>query len=333
MKAILHVGVPKTGSTSIQTTLSKNHQALWAQNVLVPGNDHACFHGADCMAELFVSPDQDVVTPLAIDTVLDGLETDQALVIISSEYISARYRRLDRLKQYMSSRFSDYRVVMYLREPVSQYVSITMQTLKATDVIVPPQEYRMHLRGKVEAFERAFQDKFVLRSFDRDALTNGSVVDDFFDLTSTFWGRGIHVEAASTNKSPPAEVMYLMQKYFAHNFPGEDRAFRPDALAYYFVLGNSAEKEGVPTSMKAKPATRTAILAGHRDDLLWLKAERGIAFRKVDYDAMPRSVVAPGPNETSIEDIVQIDHEAVNRILQRSVRNLALRCKNQFGFH
>jgi hypothetical protein len=150
----LHIGYPKTGTTSLQRFLAANQAALAAQGVLYPragrlGDAHYGVNFAldiaayDRPAELAVSAD--IGAEIAAEAAAAGADR----VVVSSEYF-ATCSTEDRVKVRRAFGGFDLRVVCYLRRHDDALESAYAQAVKS--VAAPPwrtsaESYVLHALG------------------------------------------------------------------------------------------------------------------------------------------------------------------------------------------
>ncbi|MEM6620317.1 MAG: hypothetical protein AAF631_13600, partial [Pseudomonadota bacterium] len=157
MDLILHIGTPKTGTTSIQGLLAKNRALLADRGVLVP----KCFERR-AMHEIAMAfrapgwPNNEFAQGLGWgreedrapwqaafrDRLSDELARSGAkTVIISSEFLVSRFMVAEEpaaLAAWLRPRFDRITVLVYLRDPVRTFVSRMSTGLKVGDVVAMP---------------------------------------------------------------------------------------------------------------------------------------------------------------------------------------------------
>jgi hypothetical protein len=216
MKAILHIGAQKTGTTTLQHFLAKNRKVLQERSVFFPsitlGNDqgHA---DLTVMATPVQYIEKAWFAPLLKEngfTVADHgqvweryrneIETNcnhDSLVVFSSETLCLLYeQQIEVIRECMNSLFDDVTVVLYLRRQPEWLIS-----LYTTDVITTPSpdktsfdscvsnaSHFLDYRKVVEKWSIFGKEKVNIRVFDKQALHDNDLYSDFasavgFDLT------------------------------------------------------------------------------------------------------------------------------------------------------
>ncbi|PWE21730.1 hypothetical protein DF188_05820 [Aliarcobacter skirrowii] len=131
MKTIyLHIGIGKTGTSSIQDMLVRNYDLFLKQDVLVPKSGikyGMAHHGLANLAE----EDFSLETKENYEDLIKEIDESNAkTVIISSElfsYVKPRY--IEQIHQYLNK--YDVKIVFYVREQVKLFESGYLQNLKA----------------------------------------------------------------------------------------------------------------------------------------------------------------------------------------------------------
>lgn len=217
-RVILHIGLPKTGSSSIQASLS----GVDTGDVRVVRFGENLFHNLPLSTLLSDDPARMRQHlnrghgPEAVearrarwDAAFDvELARDTPTLVLSSEVIAnAGDAALGRLKNRIEGSGRRLEVFGYVREPIGLYGSALQQRLKQFDRLprdFDPFQYRKRLDFWVNAMPR---DQLTLRDFVPAALTGGSPVRDFAAFC------GIPDEAyreKQRNESLNAEVTRLL---------------------------------------------------------------------------------------------------------------------------
>jgi hypothetical protein len=269
----LHVGPPKTGTTTIQAALRVHRRPLRRAGLLVPelraapgaapGRHH---HG---FAKAALDPEMEDHVAAEIAAIEDSPET-----IISSEWFCARgpgrADRLARLAERLCKRYA-VRVIYYARPPVALATSQAQQSLKTgarrlEEVMARPRPYelRRHLTELAEAFGAA---ALVVRPFLPEAFRGGDLLEDF--ATVLGWPGALSKRAIGERN----QALSL------------DAARRLDALRAAGVAGMIRADDprlGPPggPAFALPDATRQRILRDSAADLDWLAATHGVDLRE-----------------------------------------------------
>ncbi len=202
--ALLHIGVEKTGSSSLQKFLAFNRAKLLQNGFFYPefcgeishtrlavyaGNDDVF---EDLQAEEGISTADEVHRfRLKFETVAAAelSENQFETAIFSGEHCSSRIRDRNekiRLKEFMQDYFDSCKVIVYLRRQDRLLVSHYSTHLKGggtgLDVLKPRGKPPVFLdyHGLLESWSDVFgRENIIPRIYDRSELFQGSVVDDF----------------------------------------------------------------------------------------------------------------------------------------------------------
>jgi len=211
VKLHLHIGIPKTGTTSIQTFLDCNRDHLAARAVLFPQSLYP-ENGATSSRKLpfIVSPPElvdDFVRSHGLNSRADrdaarrrwlddfrmemtaAYTAEIRTVVISSEHLSSRVRtpeEIRRLSTLLREWFDEIHVVVYLREQLEFALSLYSTELKVGSTApTPPTPDQVPLadyRALLETWRTHLApDALTVRLFERTALVGGNVVHDFCD--------------------------------------------------------------------------------------------------------------------------------------------------------
>lgn len=342
MRILLHVGMPKAGSTALQTALAgargrlAEHGAVYPRGPFIPRTHNFLIAGIEerkrelpRLLRNAYGDRLDQIAP-AFERWMSELRAAAArhpsgTMILSSEWLF-RLRgdsKFDRLAEILRGIGDSIEVVAYVRRPSDQYLSAAQQILKGSHVIKPiaPIRYRTPLEG----FARIAGRLHVVK-YDRAAFPGGDIVRHFLesfvpearDVADT---GGDH--AANTTIS--AEGMAILAEYRRVNHRRRRNRFTTDTDKLLRAIRTADLAIGGDLRPRLLDPVREAIdLAS--DDILWLRDAHGIVFAGIDYDR----VVAPeGPiRETKqrlrrVEEICVIDPERRDRLTMKTMRVLA----------
>jgi len=188
----LHIGMHKTGSSSIQNYLDKNRDEL-----LKSGFYYAEMGGANhsgpflyCLrfepardteiANLKIAPDE--LNSRIIfykEKLADSLNKNYSDIIFSAESIvKLSPNELIDFKKNLLEYVDEIKVYCYVREPMSFTVSSFQQVIKTMPVFLDNQHLYPNYKDKLQKFEDIFGD-VKYRLFSRGTLLEGDVTADF----------------------------------------------------------------------------------------------------------------------------------------------------------
>lgn len=189
-RVILHIGLPKTGSSSIQASLS----GVDTGDVRVARLGDNLFHNLPLATLLSDDPARMRQhlnrghSPEAVEerrarwdsALTEELARDTPTLVLSSEIISnVRPENLHALADRIEASGRRLDLFAYVRDPVSLYGSALQQRLKLFDRTphrFDPFQYRKRLEPWLDRLPR---DQITLRDFAPDQMTGGSPVQDF----------------------------------------------------------------------------------------------------------------------------------------------------------
>ncbi|NND66621.1 MAG: hypothetical protein HKN19_03440 [Halioglobus sp.] len=235
----LHIGAPKTATSTLQRVLSKNYQQLRNNGILYPkscrsGDAH---HVLACdlieTHQEFAMPDfwyKDIPRHTSwqllreeIDANRDGLET----IILSTELLFGQNHRLRRMLNEVKTHLSglEIKVVAYLRRQDQLFSSFYNQDVKgerqwpgsAYEFYETHQLLRNDYVTLIQSWTAAFGKKnILLRPFEKEQWTDGSVIADFCATTGIPPLKGTFRDQ---NESIGATQMYMKRCLNSAGFP------------------------------------------------------------------------------------------------------------------
>jgi hypothetical protein len=193
----LHIGSPKTGTTSIQRTFFHQRKMLLQEGVLYPSiapkhfflyaallKEPHKFKAISCntpeQAQKYLEEKKGV-----LESELQNIRVDK--IIISSEELSILGQsEVEQLADYLKGLVEKVTVVCYVRDPVSYISSQTQQYIK-NGIIRYSQDIGnepfFNAKKVLTRFINAFgKENVKVRDFNRMALYKGDLLDDFANL-------------------------------------------------------------------------------------------------------------------------------------------------------
>ena len=206
MKAILHIGTGKTGTTSLQEFVRQNAESLLRQGFIFPGHTNEGDQWVLALAALDNGRPHSITNrrPRLRDTrhraefvqtwlsklfaEVDLRREQCSTAIFISEFLcDLRESEIRRLHAMLAPRFDSVSIVLYLRDPVDYAVSMFDTALKVGQTRLAPEagkvggqtDYAAMLRRWVEVYGK---DSISVRLFEKTELRNGDIIDDFAEL-------------------------------------------------------------------------------------------------------------------------------------------------------
>ncbi|WP_022706063.1 sulfotransferase family protein [Paracoccus zeaxanthinifaciens] len=319
---IVHAGMHKTGSSSIQETFfglrrngvsyfnpgRKNHGVAFEALTNPDAENNFAFR------QLGISGDR--LTDMKRETYekFDAfLRELSGIGIFSAEAISLPQDdgRIIAFRDILAQFDLPLRVVMYLRSPHSFMESAFQQRVKAGGLgRIEPLGLWPQYRKRVERLDQAFgQDRVELRMFDPSRFPQGDVVRDFAELV------GVTLqdhEIRRVNEGLSAEAVALI--YFQRKFGGGLETEGPGRPArnerwVQALNGIGRRKLGLSDNLLAPAFER------HRADLDWIEGR--IGSKLVDPASKDRVVI---DSEGDLLDLAADNLKHVQRILAERLR-------------
>jgi hypothetical protein len=267
-KFYIHIGVPKTGTKSIQYGLFDNRATLLAHGIdSLPGGPN---HGPALISLLRENPHE---TSRNIRRHLDTPEKTASFnssisflikkalaqnvsgkMVISGEGLSdLSFDEIERLKALLDPYAAGYRIIVYVRDPYEFATSAFLQRLKSGSTLdnprrrLPLPEYRNKLQPYIDAFGRENVD---IRIFDRRRFIGGDLISDFLAAIGEppELARSLNVEHANQSMSHEAAVI-LSETNAAVPILINRRANRARAFGFHiYIVGIKGERFAIEPS-------------------------------------------------------------------------------------
>jgi hypothetical protein len=303
----LHIGTQKTGTTTLHAVGRDNRASLAARGILYPAAPGPLNHvgltlyATGSIGNRELMRDAELRTPddlAAYQAALPGrlraeiAASGCATVWLSNEHLSSRVRRPDqvaRLADMLHELAPDVRVVAYLRHQPEYYLSTYSMMLKAggSRETPPPEserEFYYNYEKMLSLWADAFGDPaIVVRVFERAAMVNGDVVDDFLALMGIERGDDV-VVTASLNPSLDARALQFLRLFRQHVPRYVDGAANPDHgdVAKALEAISTGPKFRVPAATMQRIAAMFAA-SNARVARRFLGRENGRLFAETTY--------------------------------------------------
>lgn len=276
----LHVGMHKTGSTSIQNTLAKVRKPQGWLLVKMSGRanmgrtmsamftteplKHALFSKLG-YSEKRIRKEGEAARK-RLTQILKNSRQDT--VIISAEALSALFKRdeIQAIKDFLEPLCEEIRVIGYVRSPVSFKNSIFQEAVKHGKGKFNPAEAKVNYRRRFKKFDDVFGKRnVILRKFDPMSFPHHCIVADFCQQIGI--DEPPREAVQRTNESLSREACGILYAY---------RKFGPGFGVGSFVVKENvrvlAMLEGVPgPRFKASTNLMTGPLANERKDIDWME--------------------------------------------------------------
>jgi hypothetical protein len=280
MEAIIHPGMPKTGTSSIQLNLVKLQPEGWLVPTEGSGNMSALmamfflnephkFHGfkARGMTPAKVQEMRDEKFAEFDRKTREAFEKGQTPICTAEVISSSPEDAVERLAQFYVDRGFSPRVVAYVRSPVAFMQSAFQQRLKGTTKHLTAENAPWpDYRDRFEKLDRIFgRENVTLKVFDPSTLHGGDVCLDFFQEL------GIEVDREKivrVNESMSLEACALL---FAQRHLGQGFVQGFDTAQFSnnkFIATLTTVGKG---KLRFKRAFLTRIMERHKADLEWME--------------------------------------------------------------
>ncbi len=229
----LHIGIPKTGTTSLQNFLLKNRENLLAQGILYPtsgitinpnfncfqSGDHNLFWALDKECKAYDSNAGDWED---IHREIKTKKSDLSKVLISAEDFSTiNDNRLSLLKEHLS-RYNT-KVIVYLRKQDDYFMSFYCEYIKICRYWDSPIKYIEDNKNfgdyyqLLKRWKKAFgKENIIVRVFDRTNL-KGGLINDFLMATNLNLDE-LKLNFISKNKNVTPSIKLIKIMRFLNEF-------------------------------------------------------------------------------------------------------------------
>jgi hypothetical protein len=315
----LHIGMHKTGTTSLQANLRRIEATREWQYICIGGKQHmnTPFH-----AMFATNPfhyhwfHKQGISPEALaekganlrERLTEAISTSTSeTIIMSAEALPLVDKAgIQRIKEFLDPLFDEIRVIGYVRPPVSYKISIFQEMVKGGRSTLELDKIKLNYRRKFEKFDQVFgRENVILRKFDPASFADGCTVSDFFATIGLAPPERSTIKRANESMSQGAcGILYAYRK------------FGPGYGSGPGVVAENLQLIKVLTAMKGpKFAAARAIAADGLDhetaDIQWMENRLG-------GDLTEQSIGDDGI--TCEADLLQISRETLEQFVKRFQR-------------
>ncbi len=281
----LHIGAPKTATSTLQSILARNYRKLLSNGVLYPrdfrnGDAHhllVCDLIEKCqgirMPDVWYGPRNRGEAWAALTAEIDRHGSNIHSIILSSELF---FGQSDSIKSMLDDVFvhlqgHEVRIIVYLRRQDQLYSSFYNQDIKgvrqwtgsAYQFYQTHQIFQQDYHSLLDVWSEVFGRKHVIiRPFESEQWVNGDIVQDFCVAANTVPLRSGYKD---DNESLGVTQLYIKR---CLNKVGFDKKDNEDILRVLLKVGPEAPA-------KAGSYVHRAVYRRYRDE--WLQANQAIS--------------------------------------------------------
>jgi len=280
MKAIIHAGMSKTGTSSIQQSFARlnhpdvfypeggNHSSLTALLFMKDPTKYAGFRARGLTFEELMKLREERKR-LLLKNIRRRRRKGAKSLVLSSEQISSFTRgRMIRLRKFIQRRFDEYEVIAYVRPPMGYMTSVFQQRLKGnlTDIELVWPKYRRRLEVMDDVFGK---EHVTFKLFKRDELHNGDVVADFAKFVGFDIDEDKIINRNESLSLDATALLYIQRKYAQGFVQGTDKAVAENYKYTDFLRTLGGEK------LKFSNELFVPLVEEYQADLNWMESRIG----------------------------------------------------------
>lgn len=326
LQLLLHMGHPKTGSTSLQHALSAARARLKKQGILYPNSMQLAYNHRAYFVDILQRSQSNLVLTMGghaeskkIGTkewqqLGEALERGQfSTLIMSAEGLLGNVIRADQetLRKRLSSvTDKQVRALAYVREPSSYFLSQLQQRIKGGRGLEAPKP--LQWSRSIAFCRQDLNFDLQVRAYERRQLVNGDSIADFYD-----WAKldpaGHAKSSLQANVSLSSEAMAVVYKLGLKSWPkSQAELSRQRALAQ--IAKRFDADLGDPTKPVLRDNWREHITYINTDFLV-LRDEVGLHFSDLAYDRIGVGPAITAPRFKQVEDVCPYDQARYQELM------------------
>lgn len=332
-KLVLHIGMEKTGSTSIQNALFSSRKKLAKNSIYVPRilkkPNHNFLAGSYIPQtssrvprglSKYDSDDRKNVTETFKKEILDAVSNSEYTIISGELLFRLEPAEISSLRSdLLETGVSEIRVIGYIRDPAPFYLSFIQQELKGSSRFPSPDSFYIPYAARIQAWRENFDSEFF--DFATARTSENGLLGHFFSRVENFLGQGVEIVETSNsilNESLSAEEMQIVQDFRRHLFKESDGKLNDETSRLQKALFLFRDQRW--KKPKLSDDVVGLITARHSEQLDYLERECGFNFCNSPLVSTADSL---GPEICSVKDIVSnFDDDLYHELYSRMVLTL-----------
>lgn len=286
----LHIGMHKTGSSSVQHNLSKIENPTGWRIFSVGGRPNmgpalcAMFHDEPHKNHWFSQTGHSPAEVLDKGAMWKEelkssiMELKEENCIISAEGLS-KFRTKDilALRDFLTPLFDDIRVIGYVRAPLAFKVSFFQERVKHGNKIFNIADIKPNYRGMFERFDKIFgRSNVILRKFDPATFPDRCLVADFCHQTGIQLPEGVSIRRFNESLSREACGILFAYRKFGSGYEIGKNAIKQNIRFLKPFLAMSGAKFNVCQSVFID------ALEAEREDIEWMEQRLGVSLNEAE---------------------------------------------------
>lgn len=323
MAIILHIGFPKTATTSLQLALKAHGARLETAGVLYPLVDSD--FKQRYLKFLVSKHNESRQSDAALRRLADCISSHpNKHVLLSCEELTHVYmtdfsdRSLARLHDFLRTLTSDIRLIAYVRNPAELYIAMMQEKLKRSAGIVGPDRFLVRFAHVLAQYEKVFQVEAIVRNFRRSDLIGHDIVTDFFGQFHNLFKIDVAAwDRFEANEALTPETLFVLDQVHRAGPERQPRLTRDGKVERLWRhlrrIARGLDNNSKPILFRA---AAEAVMQANEDDSRALSERYGVGFAGYEFlDRRPQ--YSPPDQMSDVENIVEVDRKTAFDIWNR----------------
>jgi len=237
-------------------------------------------------------------------------------IIISGEHlVEMSSEGVYKLKHdLMKQGFTEFLVLLYIRDPASHYLSLMQQKIKfSTTNIISPENYFFPYSQYIKTWESIFPESLLVREFNRKRLVGNDILSDFTYVASDFFNQNLESFATKEkNESLTVEQIVVLQKFRKNTYPGRnDNVTRLTRSIKFYIMNYIFELIEKGTKIELKNEVIRILLSSHDNEITYLANNWGIKFSEFE-----KKAIETEPYTVDVSDFRTVVKNCDNKLVE-----------------